>query len=1386
MPKLTPEEIKKLLDMSEGQKAVFGDPNGLGARLAQKAGDYALDKTGNPIAATAVKTAADLAPMFFTHAAGKLPGISAITEETASIPYKIKSAEGDIRLEHPHVKSSGSFLGPEDLHANRLDMSPEQSGLTYENPFYLEDLQVHPQFQNTGVGSKALSVMEQKAKSQGADGVVLNASPQGAFNAFRDQSKLPDLVNFYKRNGYTTIKNEGSNVLMHKPLNAAEKLPAAFSTLSAQVGKKAMPEAQAALANDLKQAGFKFHETQGTYGGHAEPSFMVEHDSSPEAMKAIEDLGKKYNQESVLHSVETPQGRVNELRSPDGKSMMSGVGEGEVSGDYTDSPVYGKFNLNLETPTQLTHYSKTPGLKSIDPNYMGSGVKGAQYKRGVPENKSSFYYEHGTEPEPFVTENSSSKYTTTMKPGQKVYDLTTDPDKAMQTVRDNNNGAFNEDMLHEHLKSQGYDGVKWDNNGSKVIQMYKPMDVTHEEAMAEGGRIGYDEGGSVGLPPGAIPEDQFQASQAPEQGLVPLGAIPADQFEAAPTGPGETLKAGLEGAARGVVGPLAPMLEHKLGGVLNRDIKRRAETPAAMVGETAGLIRSTLAGKGVGSAITKGGEMALEAANLAKPVGYMAKIGSGALQSATEFVIMDASDQASKSLYDPELSAQNAASSIGLAAALGGAAGGFTGGVLSPLWKATVGNKVENVLKGITERYGVEGGIETTSKELADKAGVELKPEFQAVIDRKPGAMGFDSALSQDDASKYGRKYQANRQEQMGQLEHAVADTFGTTADDIASIPTVDKYGTGRSMAESINNELKPEVESVGKAYEKKREQFKNTAVTNVDKKEMADKIAKLSMDEGWHKAQSPESMKFAQNTIESLAKQETSEDLKKFITNLAADNPYGSETYRAAKLIRGIVHDQQEEIISRWLGPQELGEYTALRSQYRKLIEKMENLDTHLKVGRWDGPQGFMNALQEMGTTNGEGVLRRLSGVGKANALEVLKDFPRTLAALRQHHINDLIVDAASKPTAEMSRLNINRLTNELEKMSPQIRDLITTPAMRERLGAIQGIVDGLKDPTHNWSNTARTIHKMTASAPSPLSLLATLLGHGDVGLLTYFGQLGVTEGLPAVRYGLLKFLGSRSPVNSEGFKAMISFADKAIKGQLLMQRATNNVFKSGAQVLASNAMPSEKNREKLDKMIEKLTDNPTMLAKLNSAQTGHYLPNHQVSLSQTVTAATTYLATIKPQSYRSGPLDKRIDPTPEQTARYNRALDIANQPAIVLQHVKDGTVQVTDLQDLQAMYPAVYKQMKEMLTNTAVARQSDEEPIPYKTRMGLSLFLGQAMDATMSPQNIMAAQLQQAQTPPQQQKPSKQGEMKMGKGVKAYMTPTQNAEHDRGSRAD
>jgi len=136
----------------------------------------------------------------------------------------------------------------------------------------------------------------------------------------------------------------------------------------------------------------------------------------------------------------------------------------------------------------LVHYSRTKGLKQLDPAKMGSsGVGGLQYKRGVPENKSTFFYTANSKPEDMVTQNASAKYIVRPKPEHKVYDLGVDPEHLIPAMRQQNQGVWNEDMLHGIIKEKGYHGVKWKmHDDTHVVQMYHPMDTHSEESLEKG------------------------------------------------------------------------------------------------------------------------------------------------------------------------------------------------------------------------------------------------------------------------------------------------------------------------------------------------------------------------------------------------------------------------------------------------------------------------------------------------------------------------------------------------------------------------------------------------------------------------------------------------------------------------------------------------------------------------------------------------------------------------------------------------------------------------------------------------------------------------------------------------------------------------------------
>lgn len=881
----------------------------------------------------------------------------------------------------------------------------------------------------------------------------------------------------------------------------------------------------------------------------------------------------------------------------------------------------------------------------------------------------------------------------------------------------------------------------------------------------------------------APPEQTVAAAPSPQMPTPNANAVQWDDEK--PANVGETLAAGAEGAARGLAGPLAPIAE-KLAGVTYKSQRERAEAhPIAHgVGETGALIGGLLTGTGEGALISGAGEAAAAAAGLGR-ASYAARIGSAAVGQAAEMAVMQGSDEVAKRiLNDPGATAETAITNIGLASALGAGGGAFMEGALSPLWKATIGPQIESALSAATERFGGKEGATAATKaaDLEAQTGIPIPNELRPVINDEPWAKHQHSILEQNDSTIAGRSYQKTVQKLKDDAAGKVVETLGRSPESLESIPELDKYGQGRSLGETLHSELKPEVEAVGKRYDSINDSFKEAKVDPAETAVAGDKITQYIQEQGLSKAESDASLNLANKVTQKLGQQETVADLKKFMTNLRDSHPYGSETYKTAKDLSNIVKDMQEQVITKHMGADALSGYQELRKDYSNLMTKIDGLNEHLHVGRYDGPNSFLNALKEHSTTNGERILNQLNGASKANVLEQLQQFPETLNKVKQYHVDSMLSKAVSK-AGPGERINVNNLVKQINDASPQVKAIIGNPQQHQVIEGVGNILNGLKDPTHNWSNTARTAEKLAHGNPSVLSFIAAMAGHAEAGVLSFLGKLGFTEGRAALKLGMLKFMGSDRPVKAEGFKAMLGYLNAAHKGDTLITKSIGNVLKPGARVLLDSQLPKAAELAKIDKIAARQQDKPDVAMQAQSSgHLGHYMSDHQAAVSQSVAQVSQYLNSKRPVPIRPSPLDRPIEPTDAQKSAFQRTLTIAAAPATILEHIKNGTVKTTDLQDLKAMYPSLYNRMAQELSNHMINQHSDEEPIPYKTRMGLSLFLGQSIDSSMNPANIQAAQPQPQQGSQQpDQKPKGSPSKLKDKSVKAYETPDQAAQMDR-----
>lgn len=235
------------------------------------------------------------------------------------------------------------------------------------------------------------------------------------------------------------------------------------------------------------------------------------------------------------------------------------------------------------------------------------------------------------------------------------------------------------------------------------------------------------------IPTGAIPVDQFESAAPSDTGTPPAGAIPVDQFEShedAYGSTGQQVLTGVEGAAKGLLGPVATLGEKGLSslgveGLSPEEQEGRAQENPWVHGlsEAGGFGVGMLAGTGEAGLLAKAGEAvegltaageANTALRIARDTGdfaaiakakaaadaipFAAKLGAGAAKAAAEMALLQTGDETSKYINDAPMSVGNTLAHIGLSAMLGGA----TGGIFSGL--GVLGRKgIEAVPEGLTE-----------------------------------------------------------------------------------------------------------------------------------------------------------------------------------------------------------------------------------------------------------------------------------------------------------------------------------------------------------------------------------------------------------------------------------------------------------------------------------------------------------------------------------------------------------------------------------------------------------------------------------------------------------------------------------------------------------
>lgn len=837
---------------------------------------------------------------------------------------------------------------------------------------------------------------------------------------------------------------------------------------------------------------------------------------------------------------------------------------------------------------------------------------------------------------------------------------------------------------------------------------------------------------------GSIPQEQL--STALSQGYTQATPDQTQSFLHHQKYSNQMGEAAIEGFGEGMAGPLSTGAE-RLAGVPGEDIlaRREANPVTHFLSQTAGLGLGLLTGTGEAKLLGEAGNLGVHALGLgAEGAGLASKVGSAAVRGAIEGGLFQSLDEGTKAIAgDPNQTVPSALTNIGLYGMLGGAGIGAAFGVPGALWESTVGPKVAKGLQ--TMDQGLGSAMSDPISEAAAQSGVTLAPEIHASISENPVAQNMFQALAQSDTTS-GEALQKTLGDFRTQLSDQIPEAFQKTPEQISALSDLSPFEAGKNIQDTLQKEFQEKALPLSNEFESIKEQFKNAPLTPEIQQSLSEKLGQFSLDQGLEKAPSSPQNHFMQNIMKELPLQQTAEDLRKYASTIGA-NTYNSPLSYLGGAVKRMLNEAEENAIGSAFAekaPDQMARLAQAKAAYREVMGTADSLADRLHPGKYFGPASFARSIGEM--EKPEQLLSRIASPKDVNLQNLLEEkFPQTAAAVKDYQLSQLL-----KTSTKDGAIVPERFFRSVEKLSPEMRKALIPQEIAPKLGGIQTLMKAIDSIPRNTSNTAPILNAMQKYGfGSAVGMVSMLLGHNPITAALIGGMTKIMgQDIPdAVRLALLKRMGSSAPTSAGGFKAMTQMISETMKGTNLVGKATKALFQAGKDVLPASLVPDQKIKDKLDEKVKDLQKNPHAMLDIGG-QVGHYMPEHAQAMGQMAAQTTNYLNSQRPGTVQNSPLDRKMEPSKQASNAYQRTLGIAEQPLMPLQYLKDGELQAKDVQDLNAMYPSFYQHLKQKVSDEMMNHLTDESKIPYSKRMSLSLFLGQPLDSTLTPQGIMAAQ--------------------------------------------
>lgn len=238
-------------------------------------------------------------------------------------------------------------------------------------------------------------------------------------------------------------------------------------------------------------------------------------------------------------------------------------------------------------------------------------------------------------------------------------------------------------------------------------------------------------------------------------------------------------------------------------------------------------------------------------------------------------------------------------------------------------------------------------------------------------------------------------------------------------------------------------------------------------------------------------------------------------------------------------------------------------------------------------------------------------------------------------------------------------------------------------------------------------------------------------------------------------------------------------------------LKNKTTQVIQTGARALFNPGYAGSRGSEYLgDKKadnsldtFQKRTKNITQyvnnfdqsLQDLNKSTESLYPHAPQISqaMQQTMIKGIQYLNTKIPQEPQMGALGEKAEPSKSEISQFNSIYDAVENPLNVFKEIQAGTLDQSWVEAINTVYPELMNNIKSTMMEE-IGKNNNK--VPYKTKLQLSLLFGQDLDVSTSQPFIAANQIS-ISSPSKQaenQKPTQAGLGKLDLAGRS-MTPMQ-----------